>query len=52
VGDAADDLRDQEEELAILRYMHKIGECGRFEECPYCTYEGYKEQEEEERKGG
>ena len=45
MGDAADDAREQMEDLEILFSLHTIGQCE--PDCPYCNYENeYMEDEE------
>ncbi len=35
MGDAADDLRDTEEQWEHLKRLHRWGECD--DDCPYCN---------------
>jgi len=49
MGIHADDLRDQEEFMSMVRDLHQQGRCGQIIEfCPYCAYEEEQLSEAEE----
>ena len=46
MGDAADDVRDAEEELKIEKWLHANKRCDK-STCPYCYWEYFGEEIDE-----